>query len=86
MVAGIHRIGVFSYTQNPAPVFKTGKIKKGPVLFRAKSYNFIKTIGSVKNFSQISLQALGRMKSASYGGVLQNGLQVFHVHVLFVAP
>ena len=26
------------------------------------------------------------MKSASYRGVLQNGLQVFHVHVFLVAP
>ena len=37
------------------------------------------TPGRVKNFSQIGLQAPGRMKSASNGGVLKGGLQVLHV-------
>ena len=41
--------------------------------------------GSVKKFSQISLQTLAQMKSASKEGIFQGRLQVLHVHVLLVA-
>ena len=40
--------------------------------------------GSVKSFSQISLQTLGWMKLASNGGILHGSLQA--LHVLFVTP
>ena len=44
------------------------------------------TIGSVKSFSQIGLQASGKMKSVGNGGILNGSLQMLHIHVLFVTP
>ena len=43
-------------------------------------------IGSVKSFSQIGLQASGKMKSVGNGGILNGSLQMLHIHVLFVTP
>ena len=43
-------------------------------------------MGSVKDFSQIGLQTLVRMKSTSNGDILQGRLQMLHIHVLLVAP
>ena len=42
--------------------------------------------GSVKSFSQIGLQASGKMKSVGNGGILNGSLQMLHIHVLFVTP
>ena len=42
--------------------------------------------GSVKSFSQIGLQAWGKMKSVGNGGILNGSLQMLHIHVLFVTP
>lgn len=46
----------------------------------------MRSVGSVKYFSQIGLQALVGMKSAGNRSVLKGYLQVFHIDVLFVAP
>lgn len=46
----------------------------------------VKVMGSVKNFSQIGMQTLGRMKSAGNRGLLKSSLQVLHAHVLLVTP
>ena len=43
-------------------------------------------LGSVKSFSQIGLQAWGKMKSVGNGGILNGSLQMLHIHVLFVTP
>ena len=43
-------------------------------------------LGSVKSFSQIGLQASGKMKSVGNGGILNGSLQMLHIHVLFVTP
>ena len=45
-----------------------------------------KLFGSVKSFSQIGLQAWGKMKSVGNGGILNGSLQMLHIHVLFVTP
>ena len=48
--------------------------------------NYTHIQGSVKSFSQIGLQASGKMKSVGNGGILNGSLQVLHVHVLLAAP
>ena len=40
----------------------------------------------VQSFSQIGLQASGKMKSVGNGGILNGSLQMLHIHVLFVTP
>ena len=42
--------------------------------------------GSVKNYAQICMQTLCRMRSASQGADVIHRLQVLHVHVFLVAP